>query len=180
MSLSHTEALGIAARCWGLPSAEDRKMDMDLAKAFASVLVEISAGRPDPNLTKDPEPPVRGQEFPGFQAHAGGELHLLKTAPDQFQALLDGIKTFEWRKNDRDFKVGDILILREWITPVPHFIQEDSHYSGRIAFFEATSITEGAFDIPEGFCVMSVKPWKGSVDPPSEFKVRYSKFGLIP
>jgi len=27
---------------------------------------------------------------------------------------LSGFKTFEVRKNDRDFKIGDILLLKEW------------------------------------------------------------------
>src|SRR5512134_650630 len=40
--------------------------------------------------------------------------HALKTWPIYFQPLYDGKKTFEVRKNDRGFKVGDTLNLLEW------------------------------------------------------------------
>ncbi len=43
-----------------------------------------------------------------------GVLHDLKVWHEYFDALKDGSKTFEVRKNDRDFKVGDTLNLREW------------------------------------------------------------------
>ena len=36
----------------------------------------------------------------------------LKILPEYFEAVKSGKKTFELRKNDRDFCVGDILILR--------------------------------------------------------------------
>ena len=38
-------------------------------------------------------------------------IHELKTWPQFWPALCDGSKTFELRKNDRGFEVGDILIL---------------------------------------------------------------------
>jgi len=41
-------------------------------------------------------------------------IHELKTWPEYFEEILTGKKTFEVRKNDRDYKVGDTLILKEF------------------------------------------------------------------
>lgn len=41
-------------------------------------------------------------------------VHGLKCWPEFFQAIHTGKKTFELRVNDRDFKVGDVLLIREW------------------------------------------------------------------
>ncbi|MFW2039314.1 DUF3850 domain-containing protein [Acinetobacter ursingii] len=43
------------------------------------------------------------------------KVHNLKTDPEVFQAVVEGRKTFEIRFNDRDFKVGDELVLLETI-----------------------------------------------------------------
>lgn len=40
--------------------------------------------------------------------------HTLKTASQYFQAVFNGQKSFEIRKNDREFKEGDIVILEEY------------------------------------------------------------------
>lgn len=40
--------------------------------------------------------------------------HELKILPEYFEAVSSGLKDFEIRKNDRDYKVGDILVLKEW------------------------------------------------------------------
>ena len=40
--------------------------------------------------------------------------HGLKVWPEYMDGLLNKSKTFEVRKNDRDFKVGDVLTLSEW------------------------------------------------------------------
>ena len=41
--------------------------------------------------------------------------HTLKTWPKPFEAVWEDKKRFEFRQNDRDFKVGDRLVLREWV-----------------------------------------------------------------
>ncbi|MDM3425152.1 DUF3850 domain-containing protein [Citrobacter sp. Cb026] len=41
-------------------------------------------------------------------------IHSLKIGPLFFNAVANGEKRAEVRINDRDFKCGDFLILREW------------------------------------------------------------------
>ena len=42
------------------------------------------------------------------------EIHALKCWPEYFAALKSGKKPWEFRKNDRDYKVGDVLMIRCW------------------------------------------------------------------
>src|SRR5690348_13292378 len=47
-------------------------------------------------------------------SEALGKTHVLKVWPDFYAAIASGRKTFEIRKDDRDFAEGDRLLLREW------------------------------------------------------------------
>lgn len=60
----------------------------------------------------------------------------MKSWPEFFGSVLEGRKTFELRKNDRNFKVGDILWLREW-EPLT------AKYSGREIRKRITYMMEG-------------------------------------
>jgi hypothetical protein len=78
--------------------------------------------------------------------------HELKTWPDFFEAMVSGKKRFEVRKNDRDFQIGDILILKEWI-PTGEF------FTGREAYFYVDYILDAPkFGVRDGFVVMSLRP----------------------
>ena len=55
-------------------------------------------------------------------------VHHLKTRVLYFQDIVNGFKNFEIRYNDRDYKVGDELILMEWDD---QNTLEPGHYTGR-------------------------------------------------
>lgn len=75
--------------------------------------------------------------------------HELKTWPQYFQRVWDGVKTFEVRKNDRDFQVGDGVTLHEW-NP------ETETYTGRHAITEIRYIMQGGFGLPQDICVFQI------------------------
>jgi len=52
--------------------------------------------------------------------------HELKITPKFFEAQKNGKKKWELRKNDRGFKVGDTLILKEYRTG------NEPYYTGRV------------------------------------------------
>lgn len=76
------------------------------------------------------------------------EVKDLKVEPKYFQAQKEGRKNFEIRKNDRDYKVGEILILREYDS-------ETGKYSGRRIFCLITYITD--FEQKPDYVVLGTK-----------------------
>ena len=80
-------------------------------------------------------------------------LHTLRTDPIPFQAMWDGIKTFELRKNDRGFKVGDTLCLIEH--------QRDGSKNlgntGRVMNATVQYILENCYGLEDtGLCIMAI------------------------
>ena len=78
-------------------------------------------------------------------------VHELKIKPLYFSKVLSGEKTFEIRIDDRNYSVGDILILNEF---------SNSRYTGNkvivkvIYLLGHEDFPEG---IPKGYVVLSIK-----------------------
>jgi hypothetical protein len=82
--------------------------------------------------------------------------HELKTWPDPFQAVKSGAKPFEYRRNDRDFRVGDTLWLREWR---PSWPAGEGAYTGDELRLKVTFVLAGGpFGVPKGFAVLGIEP----------------------
>ena len=78
--------------------------------------------------------------------------HELKTWCDPYEAILIGIKKCEVRKNDRNFRVGDELRLKE-------YDHKRERLTGRYCTVHVTHIVYGGrFGLPEDLCVMSIAP----------------------
>jgi hypothetical protein len=86
---------------------------------------------------------------------ASERRHNIKVWPLYFVALLSGDKTFEWRRNDRNYAVGDVLLLQEFEPPCRTLSL--GSYTGRVAHAVITYKAEGVFGIPEGYCILGFK-----------------------
>lgn len=80
--------------------------------------------------------------------------HELKTDPGPFEALWIGMKRAEFRPNDREFEVGDTLLLRE---------------TGGTRLIEAI-VTHvqlgGAYGLPLEYCMLSLEIYnRGGLTP---------------
>ena len=78
--------------------------------------------------------------------------HELKILPKYFQEVLDGNKTFELRKDDRDYKTGDQLRLLEY----SHYLDE---YSGRECNRTITYILRNCeeYGLKDGFVILGIE-----------------------
>lgn len=88
--------------------------------------------------------------------------HDLKCWPEFFAAIQRGDKTFDVRKNDRNFQLFDLLRLQEYQPGSGEPCTDDlTGYTGRVAIVHVTYILHGAKDsptgLPEGVCVMAIK-----------------------
>lgn len=78
----------------------------------------------------------------------GIKIHNLKIKPCYFKDVVSGAKTFEVRFNDRNFKVGDIIVLEEF---------DDRGYTGKYLNCEITYVLEDPEYCKEHYAVLGIK-----------------------
>lgn len=84
------------------------------------------------------------------------KVHELKTDPEPFDAVWEGEKTFELRKNDRDFQVNDELFLRETVSTGKEMAEgAPLLFTGRSIIAEVSHILVG-YGLQDGWCILSL------------------------
>ena len=83
-------------------------------------------------------------------------VHEVKSWPHLFRAFTTGVKQFDLRRADRDYRVGDILRLKEYDPSLPAYL-------GRTADALITYITSAEnpcalsdVGLSEGYCILSL------------------------
>ena len=78
-------------------------------------------------------------------------VHDLKCWPNYYTAIYEGLKTFEVRKDDRGYQIGDVLLLREWDA-----FRES--YTGRQGRWKVRYLLRDHHAITSGYVVMAIEP----------------------
>lgn len=99
--------------------------------------------------------------------------HELKCVSPYFEEVAAERKNYELRLNDRDYQVGDLLLLKHWVPSVDSNGVATGTYSGKQELRRITYMMRGPFiaseAIPtggsriyqalvEGWCIMSLSP----------------------
>jgi len=79
--------------------------------------------------------------------------HALKTWPMYWDAIETGAKTFEVRRDDRKFCVGDTLVLWRWDPAEEAYTPGCDPLTKRVSFV----LRGGNFGIEQGFVVMGLQ-----------------------
>lgn len=80
---------------------------------------------------------------------SGRKIHDIKLGASFFDDAASGRKSFELRKNDRHYKVGDILRMMEF---------DDGRFTGRTTLKEVTYMLEDYTGLEDGYCIMATIP----------------------
>lgn len=75
--------------------------------------------------------------------------HELKILPKWFEDVQEGRKNFEIRRNDRDFKEGDYLLLKEW---------DRGEYTGReiTRMIQYIYQGDGSYGLSDDYCILGI------------------------
>lgn len=86
-----------------------------------------------------------------IRATFGPRTHHVKADPKPFELVRAGLKPYEVRVFDRDYRVGDVLVLQE-------FVRERMAYTGRWIRAHVTAITRpGEYGLPDNVGVLGIE-----------------------
>lgn len=77
-------------------------------------------------------------------------VHQLKIEKKYYEKIILGEKTFEVRKNDRDFQAGDYLGLNE--------INENHEETGSFVLAKVLDVFSDKKFVKDGYVIMSIRP----------------------
>jgi hypothetical protein len=105
------------------------------------------------------------------------ETHTLKCWSEYFIEIFEGRKTFELRKDDRNYKVGDTLILEEGDIQHDDFVRTGRTVKATITYIIKDAVV---FGLQKGYCILSLSTPSlnmllpvGEIAFPSEVDIRY-------
>lgn len=85
------------------------------------------------------------------------KTHSLKSWPNFFEKIREGVKTFEIRRDDRDFQIGDLLQLQE-------YDMSRELYSGNFLTMRISYLLRSPhFGLQDGYVAIGIVPYKSTV-----------------
>lgn len=85
------------------------------------------------------------------------KLHELKIKEEYFNAVIRGEKTFELRKNDRDYEVGDLIHFKNIFNYDNPDLNEFEGYENCV--FQITCVLKNVeqYGLDKEYCILGIK-----------------------
>ena len=87
------------------------------------------------------------------------KFHRLKIWPSVFEDVRREVKTFELRKNDRGYAIGDCLVLDAWSPERNAYVNDERSLIRLVTYV----LHGGRFGLEEGYVALGIAP-VGSLD----------------
>lgn len=117
-----------------------RIIDSSTGEVYKNMYEAEKATKSNAEPRRVPEP-TNGQQ-------TKERTHYIKLAATYYDDVKTGIKTFELRKNDRDYRTGDILEMNEFT---------DGRNTGRVIRCRVTYMLEGYTGLTDGYCILGIQ-----------------------
>lgn len=156
----HTE--GITSLCYSCKKYSDcnvktgtcTKCDQYINKAESEKTEEQRYSEEQDKIDRETAKKLREQadekkmeNLPSNKQEYGQRVHQIRKSFEHFDDIANGKISFELHRNDRDYKVGDILEMIEF---------KNSRNTGRMVRVMVTYILEDFIGIEDGYCIMAI------------------------